>query len=65
MMISFIENIIERLRNLEKQCVICSKMDYTMGRYLDVIFYLWSKEKDSVICLTARKALPYTFQAAA
>lgn len=42
----FVETIIEQLKNLENQCMICSKMDYTMGRYLDVIFYLWSKEKE-------------------
>ncbi len=43
---NFIETIIEHLKSLEKQCVICEKMDYTMGRYMDVIFYLWSKESD-------------------
>jgi len=43
---NFPEAIIEHLKNLEKQCAICEKMDYTMGRYLDVIFHLWSKDRD-------------------
>lgn len=32
------------LTNMEKSCTICSRLEYTMDRYLDVIMYLWSKE---------------------
>jgi len=42
----FVEDIIEQLHNLENQCMICSKMNYTMSRYIDVMFYLWSKERE-------------------
>lgn len=32
------------LDNLDKSCMICSKMEFTMERYIDVVFYLWAKE---------------------
>lgn len=42
----FVDTIIELLADLEGKCMICQKIDFTMDRYLDVIFYLWIKEKD-------------------
>lgn len=29
-----------------EQCCICSKLSYTMGRYIEVIFYLYVREKE-------------------
>lgn len=40
------EKVIAYLSLLEKKCCICSKLEYTMDRYVDVIMYLWSKEID-------------------
>jgi hypothetical protein len=42
----FIEELIGELSKLEEKCAICSKLDYTMDRYIDVILYLWFKEED-------------------
>ncbi|AUS95226.1 ABC transporter substrate-binding protein [Clostridium thermosuccinogenes] len=41
-----VDDLISALDNLESKCAVCSKLDYTMDRYIDVIFYLWSKERD-------------------
>lgn len=30
----------------EKECCICEKLAYTMDRYVEVIFHLWSHEED-------------------
>lgn len=43
---SFVDELIEELAILEGKCMICGKIEYTMNRYLDVIFYLWLKETD-------------------
>lgn len=42
----FIDELIQQLTGLESKCAICGKLDYTMDRYVDVILYLWFKEKD-------------------
>ncbi|HOJ11668.1 MAG TPA: DUF6062 family protein [Clostridiales bacterium] len=42
----FVENMVQELASLEKKCMICGKMSYTMERYIDVIFYLWFKERE-------------------
>lgn len=34
------------LTQMENSCTVCSRLDYTMDRYLDVIMYLWSNEAD-------------------
>lgn len=34
------------LTQMENSCTVCSRLEYTMDRYLDVIMYLWSKEAD-------------------
>ena len=41
-----VDQLVSALDDLEHKCAVCSKLDYTMDRYVDVIFYLWSKEKD-------------------
>lgn len=41
-----LDNIISELDNLDGKCAICSKLDYTMDRYIDVILYLWFEEED-------------------
>ncbi|HHW32269.1 MAG TPA: ABC transporter substrate-binding protein [Clostridiaceae bacterium] len=41
-----LDEIINILNSLENKCAICSKLDYTMDRYVDVIFYLWFKEDE-------------------
>lgn len=43
---SFINELSSHLKDLEKKCAICDKMEFTMNRYFDVIFYLWTKEKE-------------------
>ncbi|MGI6667911.1 MAG: DUF6062 family protein [Acetivibrionales bacterium] len=37
--------IVRLLAEIEESCAVCSRMEYTMDRYLDVIMYLWSKEE--------------------
>lgn len=34
------------LRDHEKKCAVCEKLDYTMGRYIDIIFQLYREDKD-------------------
>jgi hypothetical protein len=41
-----VDEIINELTGLENKCTVCSKLDYTMDRYIDVILYLWFKEED-------------------
>lgn len=43
---SIVNEFISALDSLEKKCTICSKLNYTMDRYTDVILYLWSREPD-------------------
>lgn len=40
-----VNQLLNHMNDLEKQCVICEKMTHTMERYIDVIFYLWEKEE--------------------
>jgi len=42
----FVDAVIEVLENLEESCAVCSKLDYTMDRYIEVITYLWFKEDE-------------------
>ncbi len=42
----YIDELISHLKALEGMCAVCSKLDYTMDRYVDVILYLWFKESD-------------------
>jgi hypothetical protein len=42
----FIEEMLTLLSTQEIRCTICDKKDYTMSRYIEVIFFLWSNEKE-------------------
>jgi hypothetical protein len=42
----FIDEALALLAGLENSCAICSKLEYTMERYMDVIMYLWAREAD-------------------
>jgi len=42
----FVDEILSKLTDLENKCAVCSKLDHTMDRYVDVILYLWFKEED-------------------
>lgn len=41
-----VEDTISKLAALEASCTVCSKLAYTMDRYIDVIIYLWFKESE-------------------
>jgi len=41
-----IDRVISFLENYEEKCHICDKLDYTMGRYIEVIFYLYFEESE-------------------
>lgn len=40
------DELITLLTQLENSCAACSKLDFTMDRYMDVILYLWFNEID-------------------
>ncbi|HPD00450.1 MAG TPA: DUF6062 family protein [Acetivibrio sp.] len=42
----FVDELINKLDNLDNSCTICSRISYTMDRYIDVILYLYFKEED-------------------
>ncbi|MFZ5989131.1 MAG: DUF6062 family protein [Bacillota bacterium] len=42
----FVDQLVSKLSELENSCTICSRLNYTMDRYIDVIFYLFFKEED-------------------
>lgn len=41
-----VDDLISKLSDLENSCTICSRLEQTMDRYIDVIFYLFFKEED-------------------
>ncbi|MHB8062407.1 MAG: DUF6062 family protein [Ruminiclostridium sp.] len=41
-----ISELVTELDNIDRSCAICSKLEHTMDRYIDVIFYLYFKEPD-------------------
>jgi hypothetical protein len=41
-----VSELIAELDKIDQSCAICSKLEYTMDRYIDVIFYLYFKEPD-------------------
>ncbi len=45
-MAAFADDFVKLLSVIENKCMICDRMNYTMERYLDVIFYLWSREDE-------------------
>jgi hypothetical protein len=42
----FVDEVIQELTSLEGKCAVCSKLDQTMDRYVDVILFLWFKEEE-------------------
>lgn len=43
---NFVDDLIREIEKLEKSCFICEKLNFTMERYREVIFYLYFKEED-------------------
>lgn len=43
---AFVQEMINKLSELEKTCTICEKISYNMGKFTDVILYLFFKEPD-------------------
>ncbi len=41
-----VSELVSELDHIENSCAICSKLEHTMDRYIDVIFYLYFKEPD-------------------
>lgn len=41
-----ISELVTELDNINNSCAICSKLEHTIDRYIDVIFYLYFKEPD-------------------
>ncbi len=41
-----VQELVSELDSIEKNCAICSKLEHTIDRYVDVIFYLYFKEPD-------------------
>lgn len=41
-----VDDLVSQLDSIEKNCAICSKLEHTMDRYIDVIFYLYFKEPE-------------------
>jgi len=51
----FIDEMLAHLKDHEGKCAICSKIEYTMSRYIDVIFHLWSSEKEFINLFNSKK----------
>ncbi len=49
------EFLTKHLDDLEKNCMICAKIDFTMERYIDVMFYLWAKEPEFLELFNSKK----------
>jgi hypothetical protein len=41
-----VQELVVELDKIENSCSICTKLEHTMDRYIDVIFYLYFKEPD-------------------
>ena len=41
-----VAELVSQLDNIEKSCAICNKLERTMDRYIDVVFYLYFKEPE-------------------
>ena len=41
-----VDDLVSKLSELEHSCTICSRLEQTMDRYIDVIFYLFFKEDE-------------------
>lgn len=42
----YLKELIAELDRIENDCTLCSKLKFTMDRYIDVILYLWFKESE-------------------
>ncbi len=51
----FVDELIEHLSKLENSCTICTRINHTMDRYIDVILYLYFKENDFKDLFHSRK----------
>ena len=38
--------LVKYLRAHEKECAVCKKLDYTMDRYVDIIFHMYKTDRD-------------------
>lgn len=41
-----VQDIISQLDKIETSCAVCKKLEFTLDRYIDVIFYLYFKEAE-------------------
>lgn len=41
-----VAELVSQLESIENSCAICSKLERTMDRYIDVVFYLYFKEPE-------------------
>ncbi len=41
-----ISSLKDMCKNLQKNCVVCEKIDYTMTRYIDTLLYMWAKDDE-------------------
>ncbi|GAE89428.1 DUF6062 family protein [Acetivibrio straminisolvens] len=51
----FVDELIANLNKLENSCTICTRINKTMDRYIDVILYLYFKENDFKELFHSRK----------
>jgi len=49
------DKAIDFLKKLRQKCALCSKLEYTMDRYMDVTLYLWSTECEFKMLFESRK----------
>ena len=40
------QNLAKTVFEIECGCMVCKKIDYTMGRYIDVLLYMWEREEE-------------------
>lgn len=40
------QNLARTAAEIECGCMVCKKIDYTMGRYIDVLLYMWEREEE-------------------
>jgi len=45
-MYNFVDELIKELTEIENQCMVCDRINYTMDRYIEVILHLWCKEEE-------------------
>ena len=39
------QDLSKTLSQIQQGCMVCKKVDYTMGRYIDVMLYMWEKDE--------------------